>query len=65
VSVHSELWISSPSCTVHSKRRIYSVRNWTEIRGICCCCCCWTMVCRNSSTTIKDGEDSISTNLML
>lgn len=27
VSVHSQLWISSPSCTVHSKRGIYSVRH--------------------------------------
>jgi hypothetical protein len=49
--------------TVHSKRGICSVRNGTEIRGICCCSSSsWTPVCRNSSTTIKDGEDSISTN---
>jgi hypothetical protein len=52
VSVHSELWISSASCTVHSKRGIYTLRNGTEIRGICCCCC-WTAVCRNSKTQIS------------
>jgi hypothetical protein len=49
LSVHTQLWIGSPSCTVHSKRGIDSVRNGTEIRGICCC---WTPVCWNSSTTI-------------
>jgi hypothetical protein len=37
------------------------LRNVTEIRGICSYCS-WTAVCWNSSTTIKDGEDSISTN---